>query len=120
MKRALIGLLIGALIPATAVAQTVQDGAKRTAITHSTIAVAVTSTEVVAANATRNFLILENVSDTNMDCKIGTAAVAGAGFRLYANGGSLLLDSKYPVAAINCIHAGSGTKSLLVSEGSQL
>lgn len=86
--------------------------------THTTVAVATTSTVALAAKSNRMFIILENISDTNIDCAIGATAVAGAGIRLYANGGSLLLDAKYPTGAVNCIHGGSGTKSLLVTEGS--
>jgi hypothetical protein len=89
-----------------------------TTATHTTVAVAVTSTVALAAKSNRTFVILENISDTNIDCSIGATAVAGQGIRLYASGGSLLLDAKYPTAAINCIHGGSGTKSLLVTEGS--
>lgn len=124
MKRAMrklgIILLVGAFIPAIAAAQVVQDGAKRTSVTHSVVAVATTSTGTVAANATRNFLILENISDTAIDCTIGGTAVAGQGLRIYPLGGNLLLDAKYPTVAINCIHAGSGSKTLLVTEGVQL
>jgi len=85
--------------------------------THTAIAVATTSTATVAAKSNRLFLILENISDTAIDCKFGAAAVASEGVRLTPNGGNLLLDAKYPTAAINCIHAGSGTKTLLVTEG---
>ena len=88
-------------------------------VTHTAVAVAATSTAAVVAKSTRTLLILENISDTNIDCKFGAAAVASEGVRLYANGGALLVDKKYPTAAVNCIHAGSGTKTLLVTEGTQ-
>jgi len=85
--------------------------------TQTTVAVATTSTVVLAAKSNRTFIILENISDTNIDCSIGKAAVASEGIRLYPNGGNLLLDAKYPTGAVNCIHGSSGTKSLLVTEG---
>lgn len=85
--------------------------------THTAVAVATTSTATVSAKSNRLFLILENISDTAIDCKFGAVAVASEGVRLTPNGGNLLLDAKYPTAAINCIHAGSGTKTLLVTEG---
>lgn len=86
--------------------------------TQTTVAVATTTTVALAAKSNRSFLILENISDTNIDCSIGKAAVANEGIRLYPNGGALLLDSKYPTGAVNCIQGASGTKSLLVTEGS--
>lgn len=88
-------------------------------VAHTSVAVAATSTAAVVAKSTRTLLILENISDTNIDCKFGAVAVASEGVRLYANGGALLVDKKYPTAAVNCIHAGSGTKTLLVTEGTQ-
>jgi hypothetical protein len=87
-------------------------------VSHSAVAVTTSTTVALAAKSNRTFLVLENISDTNIDCKIGAAAVAGEGIRLYANGGSLLLDAKYPTGAVNCIHGGSGNKTLLVTEGS--
>jgi hypothetical protein len=88
-------------------------------VTHTAVAVAVTSTATVAAKSHRTFLILENISDTNIDCKIGATAVANEGIRLYANGGTLFMDAKYPTGAVNCIHVGTGTKTLVVTEGVQ-
>lgn len=88
-----------------------------TTVTHTTVAVATTSTVTLTAKSNRTFVILENISDTAIDCKFGADAVASEGVRLYANGGSLLLDAKYPTISLSCIHAGTGTKSLLVTEG---
>ena len=47
--------------------------------THTKKTVAVTSTELVAANLDRKFLLVQNISDTDVDIKIGAAAVAEAG-----------------------------------------
>lgn len=89
-------------------------------ITHTEIAVATSSTAVIAANAQRQYLLLINDSDTVIYLKLGAAAAANKGIRLNANGGSLemsgLMGNNYQ-GAINGIHAGTGTKNLLVSEG---
>jgi len=95
-------------------------------VTHTSVACATTTTAVVALNTQRTFLLLENISDTAIDIKIGAAAVASEGIRLMASGGNLLMDSRSPgalneflmIGAVNCIHAGAATKTLLVTEGS--
>lgn len=109
--------LCGVLCAVSAWAWTPPEYEAVPTVAHTAIAVAVTSTVAVAAKSNRTLLILENISDTNIDCKIGAAAVANEGIRLYANGGTLFLDAKYPTGAVNCIHAGSGTKTLTVTEG---
>lgn len=91
-----------------------------TSLVHSSVAVGTTATTVLSARATRNFLFLVNISDTNMDCSVGKPAVVGEGFRLYASGGAVLLDYETPVASVSCIHGGAGSKTLLVSEGTRL
>jgi len=89
----------------------------------TTVAVGATSTAVLAATsgpgeftATRQYVSLQNDSDTVMYCNTaGAAAVVGAGTRLSANGGGKVWDARTaPNDAITCIHGGSGTKSLLV------
>ena len=114
----MLGLSIG-LMAGSAFAWIPPDYEAVPTVTHTAVAVAATSTAAVVAKSTRTLLILENISDTNIDCKFGAVAVASEGVRLYANGGALLVDKKYPTAAVNCIHAGSGTKTLLVTEGTQ-
>ena len=117
MRSVYVGIVLALCAGSPAFAWTPPDYEVFPTTTHATIAVATTSTVAIAARSNRTFLILENISDTNIDCSIGQAAVANEGIRLYANGGALLLDAKYPSAAVNCIHAGSGTKSLPVTEG---
>lgn len=84
------------------------------------VAVAITSTAVVAANTQRQYLLLVNDSDTDIYLKLGEAAVVNQGIRLNANGGnfemSSLVGNLYQ-GAINGIHAGAATKKLLVTEG---
>ena len=81
--------------------------------------VATSTTQVLAANTKRTFLALINDSDTVIYCRFGSAAVLNRGFRLNANGGSLLLDQKFIQSVVNCIHGDSGSKVLLVNEGVQ-
>ena len=87
-------------------------------MTYTTVTVATTSTTAVAADPTRKLLELTNISDTAIDCNMaGGTAVASQGVRIHANGGSRLYDIGVPFQAIECIHAGSGTKTLLVGTG---
>ena len=87
---------------------------------HSSVAIATTSTEIVAKKDARRFLILQNISDTDVDIAVGATAVADAGIRIHANGGSFEMkpsSGNLSVLAVNGIHAGSGTKKMLVTEG---
>lgn len=90
------------------------------AMTESTIAVGATTTAVVPASTSRQYLLLVNVSDTDMYLSLGGNAAALSGLPLYANGGSyemsIVLGNLY-AGAITAIHAGSGSKSLVVLEG---
>lgn len=93
-------------------------GLPNVTLTHSSVAVAITSTAVIAANADRIYLLIQNISDTAIDLFVGGAAVASQGIRLQANGGSIELSARngnLDTRAINAIHAGTGTKTLLVS-----
>jgi hypothetical protein len=93
--------------------------AQRFTATHTSVSVAATSTLVRAANNSRNFLLLVNISDTSIFCKFGAPAVVSEGIPLFANGGSLLLDVKFSSAAVNCIAGVAGGKLVLVTEGVQ-
>jgi len=87
--------------------------------THTTATITTASGTALAANANRKYALLVNNSDTVMYIKIGVAAVANQGIRLNANGGSyeMLIGQNLDIRAINAVHAGSGNKVLLVSEG---
>ncbi len=93
---------------------------RASAIAQSSVDVETAATAVVAASTTRQYLLLINASDTDMWLSLGGAATAGAGIPLYANGGSyemtIVLGNCY-AGAITAIHEGSGTKTLLVTEG---
>jgi len=88
--------------------------------THSAVTVTSTTTQALAANANRKYVLLVNDSDTAIYIKLGAAAVANEGIRLNANGGSYEMSNlggNLYAGAINAIHGGSGNKTLLVTEG---
>ena len=88
-------------------------------ITHTVVAVTTNTGQAIAANGTREFLLIVNISDTRVDCKVGVAAVAGEGIPLYPNGGSYEMSpgfSNLDTRAVNCIHAGAGNKTILLQE----
>ena len=89
-------------------------------LNHSAISVATTSTEVLPANAARGWVLLVNDSDTVIYCKVGAAAAVNQGVRINASGGSWELGTHFgnlDPRAINCIHGGTGGKTLLATEG---
>lgn len=87
-------------------------------MTYTVVTVTTASTSAVAADPTRKLLELTNISDTAIDCNMaGGTAVASQGTRIHANGGARLYDVSVPFQAIECIHAGSGSKTLLVGTG---
>jgi hypothetical protein len=89
--------------------------------THSTITLDSTpaSTIVLAANPDRAYALFVNDSDTVMYLSFGPAAVANAGIRLNANGGSYELEGNTLWrGVVNAILASAGSaKQLLVTEG---
>ncbi len=89
-------------------------------LNHAAVSVTTSSTEVLAANAARGLVLLVNDSDTVIYCKIGVAAAVNQGVRLNASGGSWELSAHFgnlDPRAINCIHGGTGGKTLLATEG---
>ena len=89
-------------------------------LNHTAVSVTTGSTEVLAANAARGLALLVNDSDTVIYCKLGVAAAVNQGVRLNASGGSWELSAHFgnlDPRAINCIHCGSGSKTLLATEG---
>ena len=78
------------------------------------------STVLAAPTTTRKLLYLENDSDTTIYCNFhGDTATVNAGGRLNASGGSFWWDQPgtIPATAINCIHGGTGNKTLLIGIG---
>ncbi len=112
MKRLKIALVCSLLWATPALAQ------NQVTPTHTAISVGTSSTAAITSSAIiRKLLILQNDSDTVIYCNLaGAAAVANQGIRLNANGGSLFMDVTVSKPIVNCIHNGSGSKTLLVTE----
>ncbi len=87
---------------------------KAATATNSGVDVATTSTSVLSLNASRKKLILVNDSDTDIYVSFSGTAVANAGIRLNALGGTVS-DDTY-TGAVTAIHAGTGTKRLTTVE----
>ena len=85
--------------------------------TQSTTAVAVTSTSIIAALATRKVLSIQNISDTAVHISIDGTAAAVTDFVLVASGGSWENPAHWcPTGQVFAIHAGTGTKNVVVYE----
>jgi len=88
--------------------------------THTAVAVATSSTQALAANTARLYALFINDSDTTIYLKLGAAAALNQGIRLNANGGSYEMHpgaQNVYTGAIYAIQGASGTKNLLVLEG---
>ncbi len=85
-------------------------------VKHLNISVANTSTAVFAEDSIANFMLLQNVSDTNMYLSFTGDAELNRGILLEA-GANLLLDSVVIDAPLKAIHGSSGSKQLLVTLG---
>lgn len=84
-------------------------------VTHSTLGVTTSSQQALASNSSRRFAYIQNDSDTTIYCNLGSTAVANQGIRLNASGGYFEINSTDSyTGAINCIHGGTGTKTLLI------
>ncbi len=87
----------------------------------STVNCTASATELVAANAKRKLLILQNVSDTDMYLKLDASATevtAANGLKLAVGDPPLVITCRQGdfVNAVRGIHAGSGNKDLRVQE----
>jgi hypothetical protein len=75
------------------------------------------STQLVAANTSRKYLVLVNDSDEDIYLGVGAAAVVGSGVRLNKNGGSFEVNLlNLTTQAINSIHGGTGSKNVTIHE----
>lgn len=114
------GLTRVAITSAVTTIESSGDGAFAT-LASGPVNVTAVSAVVLAANAGRKFLLLQNVSDTDIWLNIGAAAVVDGGMaKLVARRGSLVMSRKLGnlnTGAVHAIHAGVGNKALLVSEG---
>lgn len=87
--------------------------------THTKKTIAITTTEVLAANTNRKWALFVNDSDEVIYIKLGANAVLNEGIRINASGGSFEMSSNIGnlyTGAINGICT-SGSKTLLVTEG---
>ena len=90
---------------------------------HTAVDVATTSTQVLAGVTSfdkRRWVLIINDSDVTIYCKLGAVAVVNEGIRINASGGSFEMSTSIrnvDLRALNCIHGGAGTKTMLVSEG---
>ncbi|MDJ0950955.1 MAG: hypothetical protein QNJ94_18745 [Alphaproteobacteria bacterium] len=78
------------------------------------------TTEAVAANPNRTYLLVQNDSDTVVYISMAVGAVVNQGIRLVANGGSYEASPRngnVDTRPVNCVHGGSGNKRLLITEG---
>jgi len=91
-------------------------------LAHTQVSVATTSTGILAANVNRRYGLFVNDSDAVIYLRLGTgSAVLNQGIRLNANGGSYEMASAYGnlhTGEVQAIHGLTGTKVLLVTEGS--
>lgn len=88
--------------------------------THTAVNVTSTSGQLIATNVNRKYGLFINDSDTTIYIALGTAAVANQGIRLNGGGGSYEMSEKLGnvyTGAINAIHASTGNKVCLATEG---
>ena len=90
-------------------------------LTHTKADVGDTSTQIVAADTDRRYILLQNQGDEHVDIRVGVAAVKDESIRMYANGGTFELKpvaGQFDDRAIFGIHVGSGgTKRVTILEG---
>ena len=95
------------------------DEGEYTTPTHTQPSIGATTTEALAGNANRLYVLIVNDSVETVYIKLGAAAVLNQGIRLNANGGSYEMSRKLGnlyVGVINGIGT-SGAAVLLVTEG---
>ena len=95
--------------------------ARRLLNAETAVDVEAASAVVLAANTSpegRAYLLIQNVSDTDVWISFTPAAVGGECFFLAAGGvGSLELADAVGNGAITAIHAGVGSKRIIILEG---
>jgi hypothetical protein len=87
---------------------------------HTQPSITTTSSEALAAETGRRYLLLVNGSDTVIYCNVGAAAVLNEGIMLTPKGGYYSMtvgDGNIDTDAVNAIHGGSGNKTLLIVQG---
>lgn len=89
-------------------------------LAHTNVAVATSTTQVLAENLNRTYVLIQNTSAADaVFVSFGVPAVANAGIKIDA-GGAMEMGARYgnlDTRAVNAIHAGTGSQPLLVTEG---
>ena len=86
-------------------------------MTHSSASMSNSSATVLAANTNRRYVLLQNIGGVDVWCNFSATAVANTGFRLDANGGIFEMNSSNIYMGIITGITGSGTTTVLVTEG---
>lgn len=88
--------------------------------TYTTHDATTTSTEAVAANPDRRYLMIANNTDTPVYLMLGADAVVNEGIILAVKGARYEMSpalGNLMLGGVNCIHGGAGTAKLLILEG---
>lgn len=86
---------------------------------HATASVATTAAQILAQDNAREYLLIQNTSDTAVYIKFNEAAVAGEGVMLAPGDAYEVYSALLGNSAANyvsAIHGGEGNKTLLISE----
>lgn len=86
---------------------------------HTSATPGTSSGQVLASNSNRKYAFLQNIGSVDVDIKIGAAATANQGIRLYANGGFFEMSPGAGNLCVNAINGivAAGTGTVLVTEG---
>jgi len=83
----------------------------------STITTGGTSQTVFSPTLTRKYLLVQNVSDTDMNLGIGYTPTATTGILLNKNGGAIVFEGSYiPTQAINILCATTGKAFVAIQD----
>lgn len=87
-----------------------------TAVTQTEMTVTTTSTIAVAANAKRNYLLVQNNGSTNVWMKFNSAHTGGQHFIVILAGGNVEFNNVVPRSAVYLASA-SSTDAVVIDEG---
>lgn len=117
MKNPLLILAL-ALLPTSAHAGNYQPVYTAGLTDRSTASLGTSSTQLVAANAQRKYLIIENVGTVNIGCSYTTAVIGGAGTVTLVPNGSWTFEGNFIyTGAIKCIAASGSSNVVTIFEG---
>lgn len=111
-------LLLALLFPFTASAATFPPVVTGSLTNRSITNLTTASLQVVAANASRKYLVIQNVNSVNIGCSIGTAAIGTSGTITLLPNASWTFEGNYVyTGAINCIGASGSNLVVVAYEG---